>query len=228
MKVIEKISQNNIDINKPSTTIVFLGDSVTQGSFYDKPDYEAVYHNRIKKKLNFLFPRAVVNIINAGIGGTTAIVGAERLERDVISRNPDLCVVCFGLNDMGEDEHAIKVYTDALSEIFEKLTNYGCEIIFMTPNMMATRISDSIPEIWRHRADDKIHVMTSGLMDKFMNAAVETAKKHNVPVCDCYSKWQKLAKMGVDTTALLANGLNHPVKEMHELFANSLLEMMFE
>ena len=228
MKVVEKISQNNIDINKPSTTIAFLGDSVTQGSFYDRPDYEAVYHNRLRKKLNYLFPRAVINIINAGIGGTTAVIGAERVERDVISRNPDLCVVCFGLNDMSEDPNAVKVYTDALSEIFEKLQNYGCEIIFMTPNMMATRDSDAVPEMWRHRVDAKINVMTSGLMDKFMKAAVETATKYNIPVCDCYSKWQRLAFYGVDTTALLANGLNHPSEPMHELFAISLLEEMFK
>ena len=49
----------------------------------------------------------------------------------------------------------------------------------------------------------------------------------NIPVCDCYAKWKELAKTQ-DTTMLLANRINHPTKEMHELFAQSLFEMIFD
>ena len=31
----------------------------------------------------------------------------------------------------------------------------------------------------------------------------------------------------VDTTALLANGLNHPMREMHDLIAYKLIETLF-
>lgn len=31
-----------------------------------------------------------------------------------------------------------------------------------------------------------------------------------------------------DTTKLLANGINHPVREMHELFANMLFDCIFK
>ena len=45
-------------------------------------------------------------------------------------------------------------------------------------------------------------------------------------MCDCYAKWKLLSQNGVDTTALLANGINHPSREMAWMFAYSLLETM--
>ena len=158
MKIIEKLAANNSDpIENPAPVIAFLGDSVTQWCFLSQNDYEAAYHNRVRQKLNYLFPRAVVNIINAGIGGTTAKLGAKRIERDVLSKNPDLCVVCFGLNDVGGVDAGLPIYKKSLETIFEKLQ-----------------------------------------------------------------------ERGVDTTRLLVNGINHPRHEMHDLFANSLVEILFE
>ena len=66
----------------------------------------------------------------------------------------------------------------------------------------------------------------SGRMDEFMDAARAVAAKCGVPVCDCYAKWKILHKNGVDTSRLLANGINHPIPEMHKLFAYSLIETM--
>ena len=40
------------------------------------------------------------------------------------------------------------------------------------------------------------------------------------------AKWKLLSQNGVDTTALLANGINHPSREMAWMFAYSLLETM--
>ena len=87
-------------------TLAFMGDSITQGCFesstsmHDAIDYECVYHNRLKKRLEFFYPNLVFNVINAGIGGDMAKRGAERFERDVLSKNPDLIVICYGLNDI--------------------------------------------------------------------------------------------------------------------------------
>lgn len=228
MNIIKKIAANNNDhLNNPQVTIAFLGDSVTQGCFRAHNDYKAVYHNRVKESLNKLFPFAVVNIINAGVGGTTADFGAERLERDVISKNPDLCVVCFGLNDVGKLEEGIEVYTDSLQKIFTDLKKNDCEVIFMTPNMLNTAITPVIPEQYADYAKITLEWQNNGLMDKYMESAKKTAKECGVPVCDCYARWKKLNEYGVNTTNLLSNGINHPLREMHELFCISLLETMF-
>ncbi|MBQ8525468.1 MAG: hypothetical protein IJ460_01945 [Clostridia bacterium] len=46
-------------------------------------------------------------------------------------------------------------------------------------------------------------------------------------MCDCYAKWKKLSETE-DTTMLLVNRINHPTREMHELFAQSLFELLFD
>jgi lysophospholipase L1-like esterase len=77
-----------------------------------------------------------VNIINSGISGDSAIGGAERLERDVLAYNPDLCVVSYGLNDSGRGEEGIEIYKERLESIFSRLADKGIEIIFLSENSM--------------------------------------------------------------------------------------------
>ena len=116
MEILRKIAANK---HNPPTTIAFIGDSVTQGCFRDRCDYDAVYHNVLRRKLQILCPDSVINVINAGMRGTSSDYGAQRLQRDVISKNPDLCVVCFGLNDVTRLEKGLQLYIDSLSKIFE-------------------------------------------------------------------------------------------------------------
>ena len=39
-------------------------------------------------------------------------------------------------------------------------------------------------------------------------------------------RWKSLAAAGEDTTACLANYINHPTRPMHRLFAEALLEVL--
>ena len=209
-------------------TIVALGDSVTQGCFESLPgqtDYSAVYHNQLKLKLNLLFSKPL-NVINAGIGGDNAPGGAARLERDVLCHNPDLVTVCFGLNDVnGEKE----TYWNALEEIFTRLKDAGIATVFLTPNMLNTRVLDSVPEGWlRDYAHKTAEMQNTGRMDEYISGAIAVANRLNVPVCDCYKIWKQMEQRGVDVSALLSNGINHPNREMHKLFADSLLNTLLE
>ena len=229
MKIIEKISKCDNDFeNNPQPMIAFLGDSVTQGYFFDTTNYDEVYHNKVRQWLNLFYPAAPINILNSGLGGTRATFGAERIERDVISKKPDLCVVCFGLNDIGGLEEGITVFQKALSDIFTAFENAGIEIIYMTPNMYnTTYIPEKTPEISKEFAQIAPKWQNGGLMDKYVDAMRETAAGHNVPICDCYAIWKKLSENGVNTTRLLANGINHPLPKMHDLFAYELIRTMF-
>ena len=49
----------------------------------------------------------------------------------------------------------------------------------------------------------------------------------NVKVCDCYSIWKEISKTQ-DVNMLLANRINHPCEDMHELFAQMLFDTLFE
>lgn len=238
MKIIDKIiAKSNDRKGAPAVTLAFFGDSVTQGCFeiYNKlnGDIETVYdqdngyHSHLRRMLAYLYPNVPINVINAGISGGKAVQGLERIERDVIMHAPDLCVVCFGLNDSTKGMDMLDCYTDSLDKIFKSLNGAGIETIFMTPNMMAPTLSHTITdELQIDTANKCMGVQNDGVLDAYLDAAKKVAEKNGVRVCDCYARWKLLYKNGVDVTELLANKINHPTREMNKLFAVSLIETM--
>lgn len=226
MKVKEKINLN-IDglIEHGPINIVVFGDSITHGAFdFGEVDFENCYVTKLAKKLNRKSNYMPVNVINAGIGGLTAVRSIPRLESQVLVHNPDLVIVCFGLNDVNLE---LDVYVGALREIFVKIKERGVDVVFMTPNMMNTYVGDKVPSEYVEYGKTLADYQNNGRMDSYMKSAVDLAKEMGVIVCDVYSEWKKLSKEQ-DTTLLLANGLNHPTREMHDLFADMLFEIIFK
>ena len=70
--------------------------------------------------------------------------------------------------------------------------------------------------------------MMIGGWDSPMNTLedIQLAKDMGVTVCDCYSQWKRLSQTQ-DITHLLVNRINHPTREMHELFAQMLFDTIF-
>ena len=231
IEVLKRKMENNPDIRTP--IIAFLGDSVTQGVFevYQKDDKMEVvfdstsaYSEKVKELLAMLYPTAPVSVVNAGVNGSTAVAGYERLKRDVLAFNPDLLVVCFGLNDSNRDMEGIDTYKEALRNIFRTAKDANIETIFMTPNMMNTDSSRVSPgNILEPLAELFAKRQKEGLFDAYMDAARAVCQEENVTLSDCYAIWKRMYECGVDTTNLLSNGLNHPVRKMHELFAWQLV-----
>ncbi|MBE6965714.1 MAG: GDSL family lipase [Ruminococcaceae bacterium] len=206
-------------------TIVAFGDSVTHGAFAEGEfDYESVYWNRLRKKITEVRSYVPVNVINAGIGGITAEDSVGRMDRQVLSHNPDLIIICFGLNDVNGP---LETFLSALKVIFEKSLASGAEVIYMTPNMLNTYVAEDTSEKHLEYAKTTADMQNNGRFDKYMSAAVSLSEKMGVKVCNCYLKWKEMSKTQ-DVTKLLANRINHPIREMHQLFADSLFEIIFE
>ncbi len=226
MKIKDKI---NLDYNglveQGAVNIVVFGDSVTHGALGpDEINYETVYWNQLKKRINGVRNYIPVNVINSGIGGITAAASLHRMERDIFSHHPDLVIVCFGLNDVNGSPDE---YIDSLKIIFTECIVREIETVFMTPNMLNTYVADDTLEELKEYAAKTAEMQTSGRMDSFMQKAVELAENMGIKVCDCYKKWKELSE-SCDVTMLLANRINHPIKEMHTLFCDSLFEIIFE
>lgn len=226
MNIREKINMDyDALVKNGPITIVAFGDSVTHGALgIDEIDYETVYWNRLKKKILAIRDYVPVNVINAGIGGITAEQSLERMDSQVLAHNPDLVIVCFGLNDVNGE---LGVYLSSLKTIFSKCQERNIDTIFMTPNMLNTYVCDDTAECFRAYAGVTAAMQTSGKMDLYMESAVKLAEEMGIPVCDCYAKWKKLSETQ-DTTLLLANRINHPTREMHELFADCLFDTLFQ
>ena len=100
-------------------------------------------------------------------------------------------------------------------------------MIFMTPNMLNTYVAEDTSEKYLEYAALTAEYQNNGRMDKYIFSAIKLAEEMGITVCDCYSQWKSLSKTE-DTTLLLANRINHPIKEMHELFAESLFQTIFK
>ena len=240
MRIIGKMAAKAKEVSHyEGVTIAFLGDSVTQGCFevYRKGsggietvfDPRNAYERTVADIFSVLFPNVPVNIINAGISGDRAVKGVKRLERDVLRHEPDLTVVCYGLNDCKREAEGVSTYVSSLQEIFERVMAGGSELIFMTPNMMNTEVSPHLSDPERIQiAEICAEKQCGGVFDAYVEAARGLCGRMGVPVCDCYAIWKRLYESGVGVTDLLANKINHPTREMNKLFAYELVRTMFE
>lgn len=237
MNIKQKFIDRQNVLDNPLPVIAFIGDSVTQGCFEcffnEQNQIDTVfrphlaYSRLVADKLTAIYDRVPPTIINAGRSGDTAWGIFERLGRDVLQFYPDLTIVSCGLNDCNCS--TAEEYGNNLSKIFDQLKRAGSEVIFLTENMMCTYVPDMLTDqrlidIAKRSAEKQ----NSGELDKFFDTAKAVAKKFGVRVCDCYSKWKEMAKDGVDTTALLSNGINHPTAEMLHLFADELVKIILE
>ena len=225
MKITDKIGLDFHGLHEHGAiTIAFFGDSVTHGCFGpDEIDYDAGYPNILRKMLHGVRNYVPINIINAAIGGTTAHHSLKRMQAQVFDHHPDLLIVCFGLNDVNG---SLENYVDSLKVIFEKSIADGVDTIFMTPNMLNTYVAEDTEQRYFEYAHKTADMQNGGRMDTYMNAAKELAISMGVSVCDCYGEWKELSKT-TDTTKLLANRINHPTREMHQLFAKKLFDIIF-
>ncbi|MBO5845268.1 MAG: hypothetical protein J6Q77_01355 [Clostridia bacterium] len=223
MKVIEKLylDVRGLEQHGPINIVIF-GDSVSHGAVNGYIDYENVYWNQLKKKLNQLRDYMPINMINASIGGVTAQRSIPRLQNQVLKHEPDLIIVAFGLNDVNG---TLEDYLGSLRTIFSECLADGRDVIFMTPNMLNTRFADDTPTEYAKYAVKTAAMQNEGRMDRYIYAAADLAREMGVTVCDCYSKWKEISKTQ-DVTMLLANRINHPIPEMHKLFADSLYDII--
>ena len=243
MKIINKLASKNKDVySVRPATIACFGDSVTQGCFeiYQTGenslqtvfDQSSAYHAYLKELLAGIFPASPVNVINAGISGDNATGACERLERDVLSYKPDLVIVCFGLNDSTSGADRVDMYAVSIKKIITQCKESGAEVIVLTPNMMADKVSPHVinagQPFVKKCIEGCIAFQNDGTLDIYVDAARRVARECEVPVCDVYAKWKALYAAGMDPCDLLSNNVNHPTRVMNRFTANCLLATMLE
>ena len=98
-------------------TVAFIGGSITEGTGATK---DTCYSALIAKWFENSFKNADIEYVNAGIGTAGSIFGVHRVDKDVISRKPDIVFVDFAVNDKGKDQDLENATFDAL---IQKLYN---------------------------------------------------------------------------------------------------------
>ena len=181
-------------------TLVYFGDSVTQGGDVDK---DRRWTFLIDQWLRQEYPGTEFTVINSAIGGTNSFFGRERFEKDVLRYRPDAVTIMFVLNDFCSDDDPI---LDNHRYFIRELDKIGALPIFITPNMNT--------ETWM-----------PGL-DHATERIVNLAGEENRICVDVYALWKKLRDYGIPYETMLANGINHPDNIAAELFVEGLKKLM--
>lgn len=110
-------------------TVAFLGGSITQGcnSTVPKKCYVELTYAWLKEKFN----RVNVRHINAGVGATGSLIGVHRVEKQVISQNPDIVFVDAAVND--DEDYSCKVaYESLIRKLLTSENKPAVVEVFMT------------------------------------------------------------------------------------------------
>lgn len=212
-----------------SKTIVFLGDSVTEGCFGLYPtDYgfdtyrepEKCFVFKAKTMLCKKYGEENVRIINSGVSGDSTAKATLRIEQDVFAYHPDVVVVGTGLNDIFKQEAQARENYEILISSLEKC---GAKLVIMTPNMMNTYVHERTIPCALKAAGTTAEKQNDGTLDRLVEMERTVARERGHAVCDVYLYWKNLYSSGEDVTELLINYVNHPCEKMHDVAAEMIV-----
>lgn len=128
--LIQTVNAKGSDIQKE--TILFLGDSLTEGLGVNKEEaYPSLVQNLIKTNLN-----KEISIINGGVSGSTTSDGLARLKW-YLRKKPSIILIALGAND-GLRGLNLKKTQENLEEIVLSAKDSGAKVLLagmlMPPN----------------------------------------------------------------------------------------------
>jgi lysophospholipase L1-like esterase len=189
--------------------VVFLGDSITEQRMYTRyvMDYFALR-----------YPDRKITFRNAGWGGGTAIEGLERLERDVLSQQPTLVTICFGMNDgayTSFEQARYDEFMGAMTGLVQTLKGKGVQVVLLTPGAVD---EEQATGEWKYNPT----------MARYAEGVVGLAAQEQVPVYNIHTlmfEAQAKAKQDQPGYTMIPDTV-HPSAPGHAVMAYGLLLAM--
>nr|WKN37731.1 SGNH/GDSL hydrolase family protein [Tunicatimonas sp. TK19036] len=114
--------------------VIFFGDSITAAG-----DQPGGYIDLMRQQID----TSRYELIGAGIGGNKVTDLQERMQTDVLSKNPDIVVIYIGINDVwhfyefeGTTGTEIERYEEGLRDLVRDISGMGSEVILATPTVI--------------------------------------------------------------------------------------------
>jgi lysophospholipase L1-like esterase len=187
--------------SEADATIVCFGDSITAGYAVRRG-----FPSFLLESLRQRFPDSKIEMINSGICGDTSQDGLGRLDWAVLSYEPDLVTINFGINDC--------VLVLSLEEFEMNLVE------------MVRRI--------RAGPDSEILLLSSQPLESppydqrvldYYQTVERVAKEMNVGFVDVYGAWMKRVRVGMPLDSLILPGLDHPNEAGYRIIAEELMSL---
>lgn len=185
--------------------IVCFGDSIT-GVYYHTGGRRA-WCDMLGIALSKIYPKAQIQMINAGISGNTTPQGLARMERDVIAHKPRLVVVMYGMNDVVRTKP--EAFRANLRTIVRRCREAGAAVVLCTPNS----VYPNEPRPMRRLAE-------------YAQIVRDVAQNLSVPLADCFAEYERVRREDITRWRLLMSETIHPSMNGHELFAEVIARSM--
>ena len=182
-------------------TIVAYGDSITAG-FAVRRGFPSFWKEMLDEK----YPEAGLEMINSGISGDTTLDGLSRLDWAVLSYEPDLVTINFGINDcvlgLGLEEFEMN-----LVEMVRRIrAGPGSEVLLLTSQLLETPHYDRL------------------VLD-YYQAIERVAREMDVGFVDVHGAWMRRVEQGTPLSSLILPGLDHPNEAGYRIIAEELMRL---
>lgn len=188
--------QNGCDV-----TIVAFGDSITAG-FAVRRGFPSFWKEMLQKK----YPEAKIEMINSGTSGDTTMDGLARLDWSVLSYEPDLVTINFGINDcvlgLGLEEFEMN-FVEMVRRI---RAGPGSEVLLLSSQPLETPPYDRL------------------VLD-YYQAIERVAREMDVGFVDVYGAWMERVRKGTPLGSLILPGLDHPNEAGYRIIAEELMKL---
>ena len=183
-------------------TIVAYGDSITAG-FAVRRGFPSFWKQMLQDK----YPEAGVEMINSGISGDTTLDGLSRLDWAVLSYEPDLVTINFGINDcvlgLGLEEFEMN-----LVEMVKRIrAGPGSEVLLLSSQPLETPPYDR-------------------LVQDYYQAIERVAKEVDAGFVDVYGAWMRRVQQGTPLSSLILPGLDHPNEAGYRIIAEEMMGLL--
>jgi lysophospholipase L1-like esterase len=168
------------------TTIVALGDSITEITFHTRGHMNWV--GFLSEALFETYGNGVCTIINSGKCASTFEESLTRLDRDVLRYQPDLVIIALGMNDAGKGLQSIDSFRLQVHEMVNTIREHcGSDILIRTPNPVVT--VPGVPCPPEQPLPGKAWESNIRPLAAYCQALVEVARELECDVVDHYSLW---------------------------------------
>lgn len=161
-----------ISTSAMAETILFLGDSLTEGYQLSKEEaYPALIEKELKKN------NKNIKVINGGVSGATSASGMKRMDW-YLKAKPDILVLALGAND-GLRGLKVTETEKNLSQVIEKAQGRGISVI-----LAGMKMPTNMGEVYRSQFENifpKIAKKYSIKLIPFILEGVGGVPKYNLP-----------------------------------------------
>ena len=194
---------------KDGDTLVFLGNSITQGGSHPEGYISLI-------ELFMGVNGYSVKIINAGISGHKSNDMLARLEKDVLSHEPDWVSVSCGVNDVWHQFSSqrqgvpLEEYRKNMTEIVDRIQKSGAQVLLLT----ATPIYEDL------------NSRENQMLKDYNELLRQLAKDKNLVLCDLFSHFAELYKQKLNDENLLTTDGVHMKPRGNRLMAREILKSL--